>query len=134
MTECDLVIEAAVEKVEIKKLIFGHLEDAVDPATVLATNTSTIPIDTIATTLKNPERFLGIHFFNPVRKMPLVEIIRGSKTSDEAIATAFHYAKKIKKTPILVQSGPGFLVNRLLLPLHERGGGTTCRRYPAASH
>ncbi len=116
MAECDLVIEAAVEKVEIKKLIFGHLEDAVDSATVLATNTSTIPIDTIATTLKNPERFLGIHFFNPVRKMPLVEIIRGSKTSDEAIAMAFHYAKKIKKTPILVRSGPGFLVNRLLLP------------------
>ena len=116
MTGCDLVIEAAVEKAEIKKAIFENLEQIVAPQTVLATNTSTIPIDTLAATLKNPERFLGIHFFNPVRKMPLVEIIRGSKTSDEAIATAFQYAKKIKKSPILVRSGPGFLVNRLLLP------------------
>ena len=116
MTDCDLVIEAAVEKAEIKKAIFENLEQIVAPQTVLATNTSTIPIDTLAATLKNPERLLGIHFFNPVRKMPLVEIIRGSKTSDEAIATAFQYAKKIKKSPILVRSGPGFLVNRLLLP------------------
>ena len=75
-----------------------------------------IPIDELASSLSHPERFLGIHFFNPVRKMPLVEIIRGTKTSAEAVATAFDYAKKIKKSPILVRSGPGFLVNRLLLP------------------
>lgn len=116
MEHCDLVIEAAVERAEVKKIIFSDLEKVVSPNAVLATNTSTIPIDELASSLSHPERFLGIHFFNPVRKMPLVEIIRGTKTSDEAVATAFDYAKKIKKSPILVRSGPGFLVNRLLLP------------------
>lgn len=116
MKHCDLVIEAAVERADVKKTIFSNLEKIVSPNTVLATNTSTIPIDELASSLSHPERVLGIHFFNPVRKMPLVEIIRGTKTSDEAIATAFAYAKKIKKSPILVRSGPGFLVNRLLLP------------------
>ena len=116
MEHCDLVIEAAVERAEVKKAIFSDLEKVVSPNAVLATNTSTIPIDELASSLSHPERFLGIHFFNPVRKMPLVEIIRGTKTSDEAVATAFDYAKKIKKSPILVRSGPGFLVNRLLLP------------------
>ena len=113
---CDLVIEAAVERPEVKKTILADLEKSVSPEAVLATNTSTIPIDELASSLEHPKRFLGIHFFNPVRKMPLVEIIRGTKTSDEAIATALGYAKKIKKSPILVRSGPGFLVNRLLLP------------------
>ena len=116
MRHCDLVIEAAVERPDVKKNIFSNLEAVVDPTAVLATNTSTIPIDELASVLSHPERFLGIHFFNPVRKMPLVEIIRGTKTSDAAISTAFAYAKKIKKSPILVRSGPGFLVNRLLLP------------------
>ena len=116
MRHCDLVIEAAVERPDVKKKIFSDLEAVVGPTTVLATNTSTIPIDELASALSHPERFLGIHFFNPVRKMPLVEIIRGTKTSDAAISTAFAYAKKIKKSPILVRSGPGFLVNRLLLP------------------
>ncbi|MEC7501649.1 MAG: 3-hydroxyacyl-CoA dehydrogenase NAD-binding domain-containing protein [Planctomycetota bacterium] len=116
MRHCDLVIEAAVERPDVKKIIFSNLEAVVEPTAVLATNTSTIPIDELASTLSHPERFLGIHFFNPVRKMPLVEIIRGTKTSDAAISTAFAYAKKIKKSPILVRSGPGFLVNRLLLP------------------
>tara|TARA_Y100001933_G_scaffold264971_1_gene333950 strand:- start:14827 stop:16953 length:2127 start_codon:yes stop_codon:yes gene_type:complete len=113
---CDLVIEAAVERSEVKKNIFSKLEEVVDPKAVLATNTSTIPIDELASSLAHPERFLGIHFFNPVRKMPLVEIIRGTKTSDATIAAAFAYVKKIKKSPVLVRSGPGFLVNRLLLP------------------
>ena len=116
MKHCDLVIEAAVERADVKKTIFSNLEEIVSSTAVLATNTSTIPIDELASSLSHPERFLGIHFFNPVRKMPLVEIIRGTKTSDDAIATAFAYAKKIKKSPILVRSGPGFLVNRLLLP------------------
>jgi 3-hydroxyacyl-CoA dehydrogenase len=83
---------------------------------VLASNTSTIPISKLAEGLAHPERLCGIHFFNPVRKMPLVEVIRGRQTSDETIATAVAYAKSIGKSPVVVSDGPGFLVNRLLLP------------------
>ncbi len=83
---------------------------------MLASNTSTIPIATLSANLKRPERFCGIHFFNPVRKMPLVEVIRGPKTSDETVVTAVAFAKSIGKSPIVVNDGPGFLVNRCLLP------------------
>ena len=79
-------------------------------------NTSAIPIGRLASKLKHPERFVGIHFFNPVRQMPLVEVIRGPHTSDETVATAVAFAKAIGKSPIVVNDGPGFLVNRLLLP------------------
>lgn len=112
----DLVIEAIVENAEVKKSVYAKLEPLMGPAAILASNTSTIPITQLASDLKNPERFCGIHFFNPVRKMKLVEIIRGEKTSDETIATAVQYAKSIGKSPIVVNDGPGFLVNRLLLP------------------
>ncbi len=84
--------------------------------TILASNTSTIPITRLAAGLKQPERFCGIHFFNPVRKMPLVEVIRGEKTSDQTVVTAVGFAKAIGKSPIVVYDGPGFLVNRILFP------------------
>ncbi len=84
--------------------------------TILATNTSTIPITRLAADFAHPDRFCGIHFFNPVRKMALVEVIRGRETSDETVATAVAYAKSVGKSPIVVNDGPGFLVNRLLLP------------------
>ena len=113
---CDLVIEAVVENAEIKKQVFAQLESLLADDAILASNTSTIPITTLAADLKHPERFCGIHFFNPVRQMPLVEVIRGEKTSDETVATAVAYAKRLGKSPIVVQDGPGFLVNRLLLP------------------
>ncbi len=112
----DLVIEAVVERLEVKQQVYAGLEPLMRPDAILASNTSTIPITTLAEGLARPEQFVGIHFFNPVRKMPLVEIIRGQQTSDATIASAVAYAKAIGKTPVVVGDGPGFLVNRLLLP------------------
>lgn len=113
---CDLVIEAVIENPEIKKQLYAKIEPLLSDEAILASNTSTIPITRLAEGLKRPERFCGIHFFNPVRRMPLVEVIRGAKTSDETVVTAVAYAKSIGKSPIVVNDGPGFLVNRLLLP------------------
>ncbi len=113
---CDLVIEAVVENPQVKKDLYARIESQLGPQTILATNTSTIPITRLADGLKHPERFCGIHFFNPVRQMPLVEVIRGPRTSDETVVTAVAFAKAIGKSPIVVNDGPGFLVNRLLLP------------------
>ncbi len=114
--DCDLVIEAVVENPEVKTELYRRVEPLLSDEAILASNTSTIPIARLAEGLKRPERFCGIHFFNPVRRMPLVEVIRGPKTSDETVATAVAYAKAIGKSPIVVNDGPGFLVNRLLLP------------------
>ena len=116
LVTCDLVIEAVIENADVKRKIYERLEPQLREHAVLATNTSTIPITGLAQSLKRPERFCGIHFFNPVRKMKLVEVIRGKKTSDETIATAVAYSKRIGKMPIVVNDGPGFLVNRLLFP------------------
>ncbi len=112
----DLVIEVIVESLPVKTQVYARLEPQLRADAILASNTSTIPIAKLAAGLARPERFCGIHFFNPVRKMPLVEIIRGPQTSDETIATAVTYAKSIGKTAIVVNDGPGFLVNRLLFP------------------
>jgi 3-hydroxyacyl-CoA dehydrogenase/enoyl-CoA hydratase/3-hydroxybutyryl-CoA epimerase/3-hydroxyacyl-CoA dehydrogenase/enoyl-CoA hydratase/3-hydroxybutyryl-CoA epimerase/enoyl-CoA isomerase len=112
----DLVIEAVVENEKIKKQLYARIEPLLGEHAILASNTSTIPIARLAADLKHPERFCGIHFFNPVRKMPLVEVIRGPQTSDETVVTAVGFAKAIGKSPIVVYDGPGFLVNRCLLP------------------
>lgn len=112
----DLVVEAVVESLEVKKKIFGELDQVVSSDTVLATNTSSLSISEIAKAVKDPKRVVGMHFFNPVDKMPLVEVIRGNETSDEAVATVFQFAKKIGKTPIVVKDAPGFVVNRILGP------------------
>src|SRR5205085_1784617 len=112
----DLVIEAIIEKEEAKKELFARLEPQLRPDAILASNTSTIPITRLAAGLKRPERFRGLHFFNPVRRMKLVEVIRGAKTSDETVASAVAFAKRIGKMPVVVGDGPGFLVNRLLFP------------------
>jgi 3-hydroxyacyl-CoA dehydrogenase/enoyl-CoA hydratase/carnithine racemase len=112
----DLVIEAVVETIEVKRQIYRRLEPQLKPDAILASNTSTIPITKLAADLARPEQFCGIHFFNPVRRMKLVEVIRGEKTSDQTVATAVAYAKRLGKSPIVVNDGPGFLVNRLLLP------------------
>ena len=112
----DLVIEAIIEKEDLKRELLTGLESLMRPDAILATNTSTIPITRLAKGLKSPDRFCGIHFFNPVRKMKLVEVIRGPATSDETVVTAVQYAKKLGKMPVVVIDGPGFLVNRLLLP------------------
>ncbi|HUY31139.1 MAG TPA: 3-hydroxyacyl-CoA dehydrogenase NAD-binding domain-containing protein [Pirellulales bacterium] len=115
-TPCDLVIEAVVENPQVKTDLYARIEPLLADDTILASNTSAISIGRLAEKLKRPERFCGIHFFNPVRKMPLVEVIRGPKTSDATVAAAVAYAKAIGKSPIVVNDGPGFLVNRLLLP------------------
>ncbi len=116
LAAADLVIEAVVEIPNVKRQVFARLEPHLRDDAILASNTSTIPISTMAAGLQRPDRFAGLHFFNPVRKMPLVEVIRGKATSDETVATLVAYAKRIGKSPIVVGDGPGFLVNRLLLP------------------
>jgi 3-hydroxyacyl-CoA dehydrogenase/enoyl-CoA hydratase/3-hydroxybutyryl-CoA epimerase/enoyl-CoA isomerase len=112
----DIVVEAVVENPEVKKKVLAETEAALGAGAVLATNTSTIPIDSLGGALKRPERFCGMHFFNPVHRMPLVEVIRGAKSSPETIATVVAYALKLGKTPIVVKDCPGFLVNRVLAP------------------
>ncbi len=110
----DVVVEAVVENPKVKKAVLAETEDKVRPETVLASNTSTIPISELASVLKRPENFCGMHFFNPVHRMPLVEVIRGEKTSDETIAKVVAWASKMGKTPIVVNDCPGFFVNRVL--------------------
>jgi 3-hydroxyacyl-CoA dehydrogenase/enoyl-CoA hydratase/3-hydroxybutyryl-CoA epimerase/3-hydroxyacyl-CoA dehydrogenase/enoyl-CoA hydratase/3-hydroxybutyryl-CoA epimerase/enoyl-CoA isomerase len=115
LARCDLLLEAVVENAEVKQALYAKVERHLRPDAVLASNTSTIPIARLAAKLKHPERFCGIHFFNPVRRMKLVEVIRSDKTSDETVVTAVAYAKRIGKLPIVVHDSPGFLVNRLLM-------------------
>jgi 3-hydroxyacyl-CoA dehydrogenase/enoyl-CoA hydratase/3-hydroxybutyryl-CoA epimerase/enoyl-CoA isomerase len=112
----DLVVEAVVENPNIKGTVLAEVESQVKGTAVITSNTSTISIDLLAKSLKDPTRFCGMHFFNPVHKMPLVEVIRGSQTSDETIATTVTYANAIGKKPIVVNDCPGFFVNRVLFP------------------
>lgn len=114
--EVDIVIEAVVENPTIKEAVLAEVEGLVKQDAILASNTSTISITRLAHALKRPENFVGMHFFNPVHRMPLVEVIRGEKTSDTAIATTVALAQKMGKTPIVVNDCPGFLVNRVLFP------------------
>jgi 3-hydroxyacyl-CoA dehydrogenase/enoyl-CoA hydratase/carnithine racemase len=115
--DCDFVIEAVFEEMRIKQDVFAQAEAVVSPTCILATNTSSLSITEMAENLKNPERVVGFHFFNPVAILPLLEIIKGEKTDDVTLATAFECAKKIKKNAILVKDSPAFLVNRLLTKL-----------------
>ena len=112
----DIIVEAVVENPKIKKSVLAEVEGLVKPGTIIASNTSSISIDELSTVMKHPENFLGMHFFNPVHRMPLVEVIYGEKTSKEAIATVAAYASAMGKTPIVVKNCPGFLVNRILFP------------------
>jgi 3-hydroxyacyl-CoA dehydrogenase / enoyl-CoA hydratase / 3-hydroxybutyryl-CoA epimerase len=116
LRDVDLVIEAAVEKIEVKQQIFANLESKISPGTVLASNTSALSIDAIAASLEHPERVVGIHFFNPVHRMQLVEVVRGTKTDAATVNIAMRFVKEIGKLPVLVKDSPGFLVNRILLP------------------
>lgn len=114
--QIDIVVEAVVENPKVKKAVLAEVEDKVQADTVIASNTSTISISYLAEGLKRPENFCGMHFFNPVHMMPLVEVIRGNKTSDIAIARTVAYANAMGKKPIVVKDCPGFLVNRVLFP------------------
>lgn len=110
----DFVIEAVFENQELKHKVFQEIEDIVEPNAVLGSNTSTLPITGLATGVKRQEDFIGVHFFSPVDKMPLVEIIKGEKTSDEALARVFDYTLAIGKTPIVVNDGRGFFASRVI--------------------
>lgn len=111
-----LVVEAVVENLDIKKSVLKELETKVSERCVIASNTSSLSISEMQTVMSKPERFVGMHFFNPVHMMPLVEVIRGKQTNDEAVTTVFQLCKKLGKTPVVVGDCAGFLVNRLLIP------------------
>ncbi|MFN7683891.1 MAG: 3-hydroxyacyl-CoA dehydrogenase NAD-binding domain-containing protein [Oligoflexia bacterium] len=112
----DLVVEAVVEKMDVKRAVFRELEEVVADSCIIASNTSSLSVSQMQKGMRSPERFAGMHFFNPVSKMPLVEVIRGAESSSEAVATVYAYCRKVGKTPIVVKDAPGFLVNRLLAP------------------
>ena len=114
--DVDLIVEAVVENPKIKQSVLAEVEGVIAEDAILTSNTSTISIDLLAENLKHPENFCGMHFFNPVHLMPLVEVIRGEKSNDTAIATTVAYARTLGKTPIVVNDCPGFFVNRVLFP------------------
>jgi len=114
--DVDIVVEAVAEKIGIKKAVLAEIEAAVGSDAVITSNTSTISITQLAEDLDRPEQFCGMHFFNPVQRMPLVEVIRGEQTSDETIARVAAFAVALGKKPIIIRDCPGFLVNRLLYP------------------
>lgn len=114
--QLDVVIEAIVEDMNIKKKVIAETATHCKPDCIIATNTSSLSVNEMAKGHPHPENFIGMHFFNPVHKMPLVEVIRGEQTSDESVATIFELSKKMGKVPVVVKDGPGFLVNRLLVP------------------
>jgi 3-hydroxyacyl-CoA dehydrogenase len=115
LAPADLVVEAVTEVLALKQRVFAELEEVVPPGTVLATNTSALSVTEMARGLRHPERVVGLHFFNPVAQMPLVEVVRTAWSTDEAVATAFQVAKDLRKTAVGVADRPGFVVNRLLL-------------------
>jgi 3-hydroxyacyl-CoA dehydrogenase / enoyl-CoA hydratase / 3-hydroxybutyryl-CoA epimerase len=118
----DLVIEAVVERMDVKQAVLHETEEHVRDDSVLTSNTSTLSISEMQKALTHPAQFCGMHFFNPVHRMPLVEIIRGGQSSDQTLATVFALARRLDKTPLIVNDGPGFLVNRVLSPyLNEAG-------------
>ena len=116
VANANLVVEAVVENADIKKSVLAELEGVVSDTTILASNTSTLSISDLATAVKKPERVCGMHFFNPVPVMPLVEVIRGEKSSESTVATTVAYALAMGKKPIIVNDCPGFFVNRVLFP------------------
>ena len=117
LAECDLVVEAVVEDLEAKRAVFRELEAVVRDDAVLATNTSALSVAAIAAATERPERVVGLHFFNPAPVLPLVEVVRAEASSDEAVETAYAFAERIGKQPVRCSDTPGFVVNRILIPL-----------------
>lgn len=118
LAENDLVIEAVVEKLEVKQKIFTVLDDVTSVDTILATNTSSLSVTAIASVTKNPERVMGLHFFNPAPYMPLVEVIKGYKTDSKKVDVMIEWVRHLGKEPVKVMDSPGFLVNRIARPFH----------------
>lgn len=117
LVQADFIIEAATENLDLKKHILKEVDALATPSTIIATNTSSISITKLAAGMSRPQQFVGLHFFNPVPVMALVEVIRGIQTSDDTMATTVALAKQTGKMPILVKNSPGFVVNRLLVPM-----------------
>ena len=117
LADCDVVVEAAFEDLAVKHELFRALENAVAPDAILASNTSALSVTEIASVLERPERAVGMHFFNPAPLMPLVEIVRAERTADDVFETAFALGATLGKTPIRCNDTPGFVVNRVLIPL-----------------
>ena len=117
LTGCDVIIEAATENEELKLKILKQIDALARPGVIIASNTSSISITRLAAVTSRPEKFIGMHFFNPVPMMTLVELIRGRQTDDATVAAIVALAKQIGKTPIVVRNSPGFVVNRILCPM-----------------
>ena len=117
VASADLIVEAATERLDLKLDLFGRLDALAKPAALIATNTSSISVTRLAAATKRPDRVIGMHFFNPVPVMQLVELIRGLQTSDETYAAAEAVSRQIGKTPVRVKNSPGFVVNRMLCPM-----------------
>ena len=114
---CELVVEAIVEDLDAKRALFRELDSIVEPAAILATNTSALPVTEIAAATEHPERVVGLHFFNPAPVLALVEVVRTELSSDEAVDAAVEFARRLGKEPIRCRDTPGFVVNRILIPL-----------------
>jgi 3-hydroxyacyl-CoA dehydrogenase len=132
VADCDLVVEAIVEDLDVKNKLFAELGGICKPATIFASNTSSFPIAAMAKASGRPKQFVGLHFFNPVQLMKLVEVVRTNETSDEVFAAARAFGETCGKTPVACKDTPGFVVNRLLVPymadamkMLERGDATT---------
>ena len=123
VADADLIIEAATEETEQKKALFAELDKICKPGTIIATNTSSLSITEIAAATGRPDKVIGLHFFNPVPMMKLVEIVKGLSTSDETMDTILELAKTIGKTPVEVAEAPGFVVNRILIPMINEAVG-----------
>ena len=117
LADCDLVIEAVLEELELKREVFAELDRLTRPVAILATNTSALSVAEIAEATAHPERVVGMHFFNPAPVLPLVEIVRAPKSSDEAVRAAYEWAERAGKQPVNCNDTPGFIVNRILIPL-----------------
>ncbi len=117
LADCDLVIEAIVEELDAKRELFAELDRLTRPDAVLATNTSALSVSEIAAATERPERVVGMHFFNPAPVLPLVEIVRAERSSDDAVRVAYDWAEQAGKRPVRCDDTPGFIVNRILIPL-----------------
>jgi 3-hydroxybutyryl-CoA dehydrogenase len=117
LADCDLVIEAIVEELDAKRELFAELDRLTRPDAVLATNTSALSVSEIAAATEHPERVVGMHFFNPAPVLPLVEIVRAERSSDDAVRIAYDWAEQAGKRPVRCNDTPGFIVNRILIPL-----------------
>lgn len=123
LVDCDFIIEAATENMAIKKKIFEELDKVVKPNAILATNTSSLSITEIAAVTNRPDKIIGMHFFNPVPVMKLVEIIKGIATSDETYEVVYKLSTQVGKDPVKVEEAPGFVVNRILIPMINEAVG-----------